>query len=287
MYENFLIHLSINGHFGGSMCWLLSAKCHEHKGVYIFLDPWFCFMRKILPSVIPASHGSCRVNFLRTCVLFSIVAVPTNFPNKMHEDSPHLHQYLIFVVFWMIASFSGVRCVLLMCISQMIGGINDSFMCLLATCTYSLGKCSVPIFNWIFGGSVVWVLCLFWVWTPFQIYFCKYFLTFSRLPFHFVSGFLCDWKAFQLDRVPLVFSPCFGGQIQKILLRLMSKDVLPMFSSRSFLVSGLTLKYLIHRGVSFVDGTRKDSSVILVHVAVQFSQHHSPKRLSLPHYVVS
>ena len=109
VYENFLIHLSINGHFGGSMSWLLSAKCHEHKGVYIFLDPWFCFMRKILPSIIPASHGSCRVNFLRTCVLFSIAAVPMNFPNKMHEDSPHLHQYLIFVVFWMIASFSGVR----------------------------------------------------------------------------------------------------------------------------------------------------------------------------------
>ena len=85
----------------------------------------------------------------------------------------------------------------------------------------------------------------------------------------------------------MVFSPYFGVQIQKILLRLMSKDVLPMFTSRSFMASGLTLKYLIHREVAFVDGTRKDSSVILVHVAVQFSQHHSPKRLSLPHCVVS
>ena len=45
-----------------------------------------------------------------------------------------------------------------------------------------------------------------------------------------------------------------------------------MFSSRSLMASGLTLKYLIHFEV-FIDGMRKDSSLILVHVAVQFSQH--------------
>lgn len=52
------------------------------------------------------------------------------------------------------------------------------------------------------------------------------------------------------------------------------------------MASGLTLKYLIHHEVAFVDGMRKDSSVILVHVAVRFSQHHSLKRLSFPHCVV-
>ena len=66
-------------------------------------------------------------------------------------------------------------------------------------------------------------------------------------------------------------SPCLGVQIQKILLRLMLKGVLPIFSSRSFMVSGLTLKYLIHCEVAFVDSMTKDSSVILVRVAVQFS----------------
>ena len=36
---------------------------------------------------------------------------------------------------------------------------------------------------------------------------CKYCLTCSKLPFHFVEGFLCHhWKAFQLDGVPLVYS---------------------------------------------------------------------------------
>ena len=37
-----------------------------------------------------------------------------------------------------------------------------------------------------------------------------------------------------------------GGGSQKILLRFMSKTVLPMFSSRSFIVSSLTFRSLIH-----------------------------------------
>ena len=69
----------------------------------------------------------------------------------------------------------------------------------------------------------------------------------------------------------LLLFPCLGVQIQKILLRLMLKSVLPMFSSRIFMASGLTMKYLIHCEVAFVDGMTKDSSVILVRVALQFS----------------
>ena len=64
-------------------------------------------------------------------------------------------------------------------------------------------------------------------------------------------------------------------------------SVLPMFSSRSFMASGLILKCLIHFEVIFLDGMRKDSSLILVHVAVQFSQHHLSKRLYFPHCILS
>ena len=59
-------------------------------------------------------------------------------------------------------------------------------------------------------------------------------------------------------------------------------SVLPMFSSKSFIASGLTLRSLIHFEFIFVYGVRKCSSFILLHVAVQFSQHHLLKRLSLP-----
>ena len=51
----------------------------------------------------------------------------------------------------------------------------------------------------------------------------------------------------------------------------MSESVLPMFSSRSFIVSGLTLRSLIHFEFIFVYGVRKCSSFILLQVVDQFS----------------
>ena len=52
-----------------------------------------------------------------------------------------------------------------------------------------------------------------------------------------------------------------------------------MFFSRNFMVSGLTFRSLIHFEFIFVHTVRKYSNFIL-HVAVQFSQHHLLKRLS-------
>ena len=53
-----------------------------------------------------------------------------------------------------------------------------------------------------------------------------------------------------------------------------------MFSSKSFIVSGLTFGSLIHFEFIFVYGVRKCSNFILLHVAVQFSQHHSFNHVS-------
>ena len=63
----------------------------------------------------------------------------------------------------------------------------------------------------------------------------------------------------------------------------MSLSVLPMFSSKSFIVSHLTFRSLIHFEFIFVYGVRKCSNFILLHVAVQFPWHHLLKRLSLPY----
>ena len=62
-------------------------------------------------------------------------------------------------------------------------------------------------------------------------------------------------------------------------------SVLPMFSSRSFIVSGLTFRSLIHFEFIFVYGVRKCSSFILLQVVGQFSQHHLLKRLSFLHFI--
>ena len=66
----------------------------------------------------------------------------------------------------------------------------------------------------------------------------------------------------------------------------MPSSVLPMFSSKGFIVSGLTFRSLIHFEFIFVYGVRKHSNFVLLHVAVQFSQHYLLKRLSLPHCIL-
>ena len=53
----------------------------------------------------------------------------------------------------------------------------------------------------------------------------------------------------------------------------MSESVLPMFSSRSVIVSGLTFRSLIHFEFIVVYGARMCSSFILLQVFDQFSQH--------------
>ena len=65
----------------------------------------------------------------------------------------------------------------------------------------------------------------------------------------------------------------------------MANGVLPMFSSKSFIVSGFTFRSLIHFEFIFVYGVRKRSNFILLHAAVQFSQHHLLKKLSFPHCI--
>ena len=65
----------------------------------------------------------------------------------------------------------------------------------------------------------------------------------------------------------------------------MSESILSMFSSRSFIVSGLTFRSFVHFEFIFVYGVRKCSSFILLQVVDQFSQHHLLKRFSFIHCV--
>ena len=78
-----------------------------------------------------------------------------------------------------------------------------------------------------------------------------------------------------------------GGGSKRILLWFMSKSVLPMFSSKYFIVSGLTFRSLIHFEFIFVYGIRECSYFILLHVAVRFSQHHLLKRCLSPLYILA
>ena len=67
----------------------------------------------------------------------------------------------------------------------------------------------------------------------------------------------------------------------------MSESVLPVFSYRSFIVSGLTFRSLIHFEFIFVYGVRKCSSFILLQVVVRFSQHHLLEVVFSPLYILA
>ena len=82
-----------------------------------------------------------------------------------------------------------------------------------------------------------------------------------------------------------------GDEPKKLLLWFMLKSVLPVFSFRGFIVSGLTFrslsfefffefKFEFNFEFIFVCGVRECSSFILLHTVVQFSQHCLLKRRS-------
>ena len=83
-------------------------------------------------------------------------------------------------------------------------------------------------------------------------------------------------------------SLALGDISVKILLHGISEIFLPMFSSRTFMVSRLIFKSFIHLEHIFVYGVSWWSSFIFfffLHIAVQLSQHHLFKRLFLLHFM--
>ena len=160
---------------------------------------------------------------------------------------------------------------------------------------------------YVFGEMSVSVFCPFFVWAIFfhdvdLLVSCLYILEnnpllvvlLSIIFFHsesclftlFIISFAVQKFSSLIKSHLFVFiSNALGGGSKKILLSFMSKCVLLMFSSKSFTLSGLIFKSLIHFEFIFVYDVRKCSNFILVHVAVQFSQDHLLKRLSSLHCI--
>ena len=63
--------------------------------------------------------------------------------------------------------------------------------------------------------------------------------------------------------VSVSISITLRGGSKRILLWCMSKNVLPMFSSRSFIVSDLLVRFLMHWKFAFLYGVRQRSNFIL------------------------
>ena len=131
--------------------------------------------------------------------------------------------------------------------------------------------------------TVVCVLRIFQTVTSYQICGLMIFLLFPQ----FASSFLISLAEHKISSlmVSYFFIFAFAAKFKNSLHKLMLRNLLPMFPSRSFTISGHTFKSLIHCEQIFVFRVRQGSDSFLLYVAVQLSQHHLLKRLSFTHSI--
>ena len=101
------------------------------------------------------------------------------------------------------------------------------------------------------------------------------------LAFHFIYGFLCCAKACEFDQVPFLLS------WKTDLRKLMSENALPLFSSRSLMVSYLIFRPLIHVEFTFVYGVRVCSNFNRFICSFPAFQRHFLKTFFSPFYIIT
>ena len=109
-----------------------------------------------------------------------------------------------------------------------------------------------PFFNqvFLFWYWVVWTAYIFCILTPCQLHHLQIVSPIQCAVFLFCRWCVLLSKSFKFNWVLFVYFTfiyfTLEDRSKKIWAKFMSKNVLPMFSSRDFMISGLTFRSLIH-----------------------------------------